>query len=76
MALELADLKKRLREQKRQTETANQNAQKFQELLVKTRTQLSSLVEDCNTVLVGERKDDKSEIKTEVKREPSENGIN
>ena len=76
VALELADLKKRLREQKRQTETANQNAQKFQELLVKARTQLRSLVEDCNTVLVGERKDDKSEIKTEVKREPSENGIN
>ena len=76
VALELADLKKRLREQKRQTETANQNAQKFQEVLVKARTHLSSLVEDCNTVLVGERKDDKSDVKTEVKNEPSENGIN
>ena len=76
MALELADLKKRLREQKRNTETANQNAQKFQEVLVKARTQLSNLVEDCNTVLVGERKDDKSDVKSEIKSEPSENGIN
>ncbi len=30
VALELADLKKRLREQKRQTDQANQNSQKFQ----------------------------------------------
>ena len=76
VALELADLKKRLREQKRNTEMANQNAQKFQEVLVKARTQLSNLVEDCNTVLVGERKDDKSDVKSEIKSEPSENGIN
>ena len=76
VALELADLKKRLREQKRNTETANQNAQKFQEVLVKARTQLSSLVEDCKTVLVGEKRDDKSDIKTEMKAEPSENGVN
>ncbi len=75
VALELADLKKRLRDQKRQTESANHNAQKFQEVLVKVRSQMTGLVDDCNQVLVGDKKDDiKSELKSEVKSEPSENG--
>ncbi len=47
-----------------------------QELLVKARAQLSRLVEECNTALVGEKKDDKNEVKTELKTEPSENGLN
>ncbi len=54
-----------------------------QELLVKARDKLSRLVDDCNTVLVGDKRDKdekpaeaKTEVKIEVKPEPSENGIN
>ena len=65
VALELQDLKKRLREQKKLTELAEKDSNKYMETLLKSQDALSLVLTDMSS---------STGVKVKVKTEPMENG--